>query len=724
MRVRYIAVALAAIFFLASPTAVDSCAIGPRVPVFTTRRGPADPRGEFFQGRIGVLVPSFDRLYLIAAYRYLSGRTFSNEEADAFLTPVQADAGNPYPGGLGQWAQARRIVPGTASLFISVSKSKTNGTSFFSYQNCLDDAFVRAGATLHDLADRWGAGSPEVREWLAAQDQVFSNCSGNTPTIPDEPAEGMNPSLAAHRQYQIAAAHFYAGEWEAARRGFERVARNKDSPWASIAPYLVARVSLREGMVDEKPAELEDAARRFQAIVNDPAPEQWHAASEGLLDFTNFRIRAWDLLTEDASALNGERRADDLGQSLADFEFLFAHSNDKARLATTSDLADWLLTLESGFQGGKHAVEQWRRSGRPAWLIAALLYASNDADISDLVKAARAVRTDDVSYESAVYYGIGSEIRRGRRESARSWADQVLKGRLLLSSRNRILSERLKLARDWSEFLRFAPRTPEPGVSFFDNRELLEPGKWAHGSSLFDRDATQALNSQVPLALWLNASRSRSLPTRLQVLIAQGGFVRAIVLDRLSEARAFMQRIVEMNPGLADRAHDFLSTTDDAGAHFAAIMLLLRSASLNGILWPDDWDSPVDLRRAQFVGSGLRWGFATQYQSNPSGLNLPNDFGFLSTNERKQADLEWKLLSQRAGCSATYVENEALKWSVQHPDDKRVPEALHLLVLTTFRGCRELQNDSVGKRSREAFLLLKQRYPDSPWAKMTKYWYK
>src|SRR5580704_15967881 len=131
-----------------------------------------------------------------------------------------------------------------------------------------------------------------------------------------------------------------------------------------------------------------------------------------------------------------------------------------------------------------------------------------------------------------------------------------------------------------------------------------------------------------------------------------------------------------MNPGLADRAHDFLSTTDDAGAHFAAIMLLLRSASLNGILWPDDWDSPVDLRRAQFVGSGLRWGFATQYQSNPSGLNLPNDFGFLSTNERKQADLEWKLLSQRAGCSATYVENEALKWSVQHPDDKRVPEAL------------------------------------------------
>jgi hypothetical protein len=146
----------------------------------------------------------------------------------------------------------------------------------------------------------------------------------------------------------------------------------------------------------------------------------------GFVRLTGFRIHAADRLTEYASELDGQEPTNDLGQHLGDFKLVFSHIDDKAKVAATGDLADWLLTFHSVMYNangslGNHAVERWRKSKSSAWLIAALLYASDDADIAELVNAARAVRPDDVSYESVEYYGIGAELRRGHRAPARSW---------------------------------------------------------------------------------------------------------------------------------------------------------------------------------------------------------------------------------------------------------------------------------------------------------------
>jgi TolA-binding protein len=55
-----------------------------------------------------------------------------------------------------------------------------------------------------------------------------------------------------------------------------------------------------------------------------------------------------------------------------------------------------------------------------------------------------------------------------------------------------------------------------------------------------------------------------------------------------------------------------------------------------------------------------------------------------------------------------------------HPDDPRVPEALHLAVRSTRLGCTDDQNT---KHSKAAFQLLHRNYPRSDWAAKTKYWY-
>jgi len=259
MKPRYVLALIALLFMFVWPTALDSCLIGDPVPVFMTRSGPADPRA-FLEGRIGVIVPTYRRPYLIGAYRILAGRKPSSEVVDAMLAPPSRDSGGYSLSGLSQWFEGRRSAGGaTRTTGFNWYRSKEGDGVYFSYQNCLDDAFATASSTLNQRTQTWGLGSSKLKEWLAAQDLVFDNCSGKVATIPAEPTAEMDTLQTADRQYQIAAAHFYAGQWELARRAFQRVAENHESPWRGIAPYLIGRVYLREGMVDEKPEALQSA---------------------------------------------------------------------------------------------------------------------------------------------------------------------------------------------------------------------------------------------------------------------------------------------------------------------------------------------------------------------------------------------------------------------------------------------------------------------------------
>ena len=55
-----------------------------------------------------------------------------------------------------------------------------------------------------------------------------------------------------------------------------------------------------------------------------------------------------------------------------------------------------------------------------------------------------------------------------------------------------------------------------------------------------------------------------------------------------------------------------------------------------------------------------------------------------------------------------------------HPKDPRVPEALHLAVRATRVGCTDVGSSA---ESKAAFQLLHRQYPQSEWAKNTKYYF-
>jgi hypothetical protein len=87
--------------------------------------------------------------------------------------------------------------------------------------------------------------------------------------------------------------------------------------------------------------------------------------------------------------------------------------------------------------------------------------------------------------------------------------------------------------------------------------------------------------------------------------------------------------------------------------------------------------------------------------------------------DRQRAAAEWGRL-QALPAAPTWLANQAIEFARAHPDDPGVAEALHLAVRAARYGCTD---DQSGAASQQAFDMLHRKYPNSEWARKTKFWY-
>lgn len=712
--------ATAVLAVLTLPTDLDSCSIAPPEPVFATTERPAATAAEFRAGEIGVIQPTFRRRYLVAAYRTLTGAPVSEKEA-AWMLPsastATTDSAAPAKSPDEAWAEARKGVAGlAAAAYIDSYKSAKSGGEVVYFRNCMDAAFDTARQTLAARIAKWGATSANVRDWTAAQDTVFSNCSGEKVAIPAPAPAGADPLLAADRRYQIAAAYFYACDWRKAREAFTAIAAERDSPWRNIAPYLIARTYVREASLDVKPAALAEAESRFQAIANDRARPELREASLRMVDYVRTRRDPAKRIAELGAALGQASKTDE--QTLTDYTYLLARlpggDGKDWKPAGAGDMADWIQAFESSSpSAGAYAARRWKESRSPAWLIAALALPSEPGVTAELVQAARAIRPGSPALDSAAYFGIQAEIRAHHPDAARGWADQMLARKLSNSTRNRMLALRMATARDTAEFLKFAPRTPEARLQSFDGHEedIEAPPVPTGVAPILDDDAMEAFNHQAPLALWVEAASSASLPSHVQLRVARAGFVRATVLNRGVEAKQLLQRVVQLDPKAADLAKDYLAAAGPDAARFAALMIVLRDYRFDPFLSQVLKDS-----EPENPGGRGEWGFSPAEKSDDAAKLPPT---YLSPAQRAAAEAEQKQLEETAPAAATYLAAQMVAFAQAHPDDPRVPESLYRAVRATRFGSKD---DNTGKYSRQAFDILHRRFPKSEWTAKTPYW--
>jgi hypothetical protein len=665
---------LVVFLLLAVPLELPAC--GPFFPeaLFALKLQPERAEAEFLRGQLGVVLPTYARFYLVLAYRYFTGAGLNDGERKALtpppaVTPDTFDDHKPAA-----WLEARNRVPGVKPMeSIDPFHNSREPNTYESFLNCGDDAFRTAVRTLADRIRQFGAASAEVKEWVAAQDAVFTNCSSG----PSVPAPTAKPKLRADRAYQIAAAKFYAGQFDAAHADFESIAQDAQSPWRESAPYLAARCAIRAGR-------LNDAAAELKRIAADPALAHWHAPAERLLEYVSAKTDPDGRVRNLGLKLVRTGSEDSIAHELTDYRFLMDKAT--AQSAHTDDLTDWIVT----FQGGdrNHALEMWRAHRSIPWLVAALEYTNaSDRDAAELVDAARAVKPDSPAYLTVRFHAV----RLMPADAARSALDELLKLQAPTSARNLFRAQRMRLATSLQEFLRYAPRTL---VGETDVEERPDPKT----DRYLDSDAAAIFNRQLPLALLKQAAASPQRPPNVRGELATVVYVRSVMMQPQPRFDDIYR--IQKSPGMREHVNsgfqrsEGMAQIDDYRDNWWCAIKEQSPAA------PADGDEPPTMLKEVYRGSA------------PEAT-------FLSPAEREQARQEATELSA-VPTGPNWLAAQAAQWAEKIPSDPRVPEALHLAVRATRFGCTD---KNTGEFSKRAFDLLRQRYPKSPWTAQTRYWY-
>ncbi len=725
--------------------------------IFTFTVHPEYPLEKFARGELGVIQPSYARSYLFVAYRYLNGTGFNPQEQKSLVelwherlefTWPEYDEQWPKP-----WLEARQKVQGVGPApKLSVDRHREKPNEYETYVNCQKDAFETAAATLEARIRQLGADSPGIKNWVDAQDLVFANCSEGQ-HIPAE-APDLPPLLRADRAYQIAAANFYAGNFDQAQRLFAAISSDNSSPWRETAAYLVARTLIRKaslGPQEGKDSALNQAEGQLNKILKDQKLASSHQAAARLLNLVRVRLHPEDKLHELAHSLLQMDQNEKLKQDVWDYTILldgFIGDDTKKEIPKSlmkDDLTDWILTIQSPNKNSlDHAIVKWQDHHSAAWLVAALAKVdAHHANIAELVTAGAKISPDSPAFPSVVFQTIRLANESGKVDQARARLDDILakyKSHLPASTINLFLSLRMTLATDLKEFLSFAQRLPA-GFSWNDDgreipaeaSEVGEDIKGLQGQKLFDVDGAEILNKKMPLAILREAAMSDVLPTVLRRDVAQAAWIRAVILDDSRTARELMPTLNRLIPEMRPFLEDYAQAQAPNAAKFSALYAWLKFPGIEPIV-----DTGVGRRTPLNQQDSFRDNWWCSVAITPESGNQPEadaserttappitakgeaNLSFLPDAEKATGAKEYARLVA-IGAAPNYLCREVIAWAVKHPIDQRVPEALHLAVKATRYGCTDKET---GRWSKAAYDLLHKRYPTSPWTKKTPYWFK
>jgi hypothetical protein len=735
------------------PRSTEACGPFFTDALFVYSRHPDFPLEKFAGGMIGVVEPSWARSYLVVAYRSLSGNGLSGNEVAGMKSlweeRLSLSGGVAVDEGVNKWKEVRGKVPGIAAAAeVNAFRNREKPNEYESYLNCQSDAFETAISTLNDRIAKFGADSSQVRDWIAAQDTVFSNCSAGR-QIPEAAAANQDALSRADRTYQIAAANFYSGGFDEAKQQFDAIAKDSSSPWRDKAPYLAARAMLRKGSFAEKEADrvppLTDAESRLNVILKDKSLSSTHAAATRLLNLVRLRLRPEGKLHELAHLIAKKDSAPEFKQTVWDYTVLLdgfvTDNNDVSKVQIApevreDELTDWILTFEDDpTRAATHAFDQWQKTHSLPWLVAALTTAKGQQpNMASLLTAAAQVDHQSSAFPSAAFQRVRLLIEMKRGDEARTELDKILandRAHLPASSLNRLLSQRTALARNLEEFLQSAQRKPAGWSDDNDGREIPDDesstNEFTKGASLFfDVDAANAFNKAMPINTLKDAARSKTLPPNLRRDVAQAAFMRAALLDDREAAIQVAPILQESYPELKEFLGAYQRATTPEARKFATGFMALKfpglrpyvSAGIGRTTELKEIDSYRDNYWCTEPPASDRGAPSDDAEDKPKPKPIPPPEFLLASRSlatKQIADLE------ALGTGPNFLCQMAIAWTEKNPADPRSPEALHLAVRSTRYGCTDKET---GRWSKTAFDLLHQRYPNTVWAKNTKYWFK
>lgn len=746
-RMRILALFLS-LAMLLGPSAAFPC--GPMFPaaVFSLTSRPDGPYQNFLRGDLGVLQPGFRSYDLVPAYRYLTGIGLNQEEQRALL-------GEPYGNaGAGQeedwvqnWLDARNQVNdaeappqigwhsrGSSSIYRTETK---NG--YYSYLNCGEDAFKTAIKTLNERVRMFGKQGPEITDWVKAQDMVFSNCSKGR-SIPDPAVPGNNPLLKADREYQIAAANFYSGDFDQSEKLFNEISQDKTSQWSTIAPYLAARslvrnANMKAGFQKVEMSLMSRAESVLQSILQNSSVSRYHKPAQDLLGYVTTRLRPAERLHEIALLLSKKDAGPRLMEYLQDFRYMLMNTNPETQKAAMEldDLTDWVLTFQNQRPDPLgRAIERWEKTRSQAWLIAVIskMPAGHPKQQQVQTEADKLFPTAP-GYQTAVYHSIRLLVDSGKQDVAKKRLDALLaenNRRFSGSGRNLLLGIRMGISAGLDEFLQYAQRVPaavgygyETELEYTDEKVEQEYA----GQKMLDRDSVGIVNGYLPLNMLADIASRPVLAYKVRRDIAFAAWLRAVLLDNEQYVKNSNAVLSAVAPEMQEQLAGYVDAATKQESRFIASYITLKNPGIKPFISPGiGRTTPLDkidnFRNNWWCALGDEMS-AVRGKRGPEGKsgNSAAYPVFLTKKQVQETEREIEAL-QKVESAPNYLAEIVLPWAETNPDDPRVPEALHLLVKATRYGCTDTKTSAYSKA---AFRLLHKRYPNNKWTKETPYYY-
>ncbi len=729
---------------LAPAPAANAC--GPYFPerLLVNERSP-DDQAAFLGGKVEIFERRYRPLWRIAAWRALSGKPLTAAEQKAFVPlPWSGE-----PSAMEVWNRARGEA-GLASRWfstdkwLSVERKAEDGQPYsqtFGFENCSDDALRTAAETLRARLATYGNGSPQVADWIANQEAVFSNCGERGGALPVELGSWAPAALRADRAYQFAAAYFYRGDFDQAAERFLAISRDSESTWRDLSLYLAARSFARKAVLSEPlglpidRAAADEAKRLARQVLNDKSRSRWHSAASELIEMLDSKLDPQQRFRDLSAALakprtgSAEEMTEQVRDDLADFLYLRDFGGKSGGTSgEDTELAEWIdvvwsassdevvggqssdpsadLTADSASEtaadaAASLALERWRKRKTAVWLVAALALAKPQSEgASELMAAAEKLDAKSPAYWTANYHRLRLGLALWEPTKARAELDQALsrtKG-LGPSALARLRSLRFAAAENLSECLAFGtgPLVYEYGG---DQREIV-----------FTSAAYALLNGPLPLARLVEVAENPTTEPRQRREVAALAWTRAVLFGRDVD-RPFAQRAAAVLAPEIPAVRDW-STSKSSLRSLEALRALLRSPGFDLHLTEEPMRTSV---LSEIDSLRQNW-WCQAYQGEVPPISWPR---WLATTDRDARTAELELLSEiEAG--PTYLGRWALKAVEENPKHPAAAEVLHLVVRATRYGCTDEHNGEISKR---AFELLHRRYGASEWAKKTPYWF-
>lgn len=231
---------------------------------------------------------------------------------------------------------------------------------------------------------------------------------------------------------------------------------------------------------------------------------------------------------------------------------------------------------------------------------------------------------------------------------------------------------------------------------------------------MFDDEAIDVFNQHFPTASLVEVMHSPALPDYMRERFAIAIWSRAFLVNDAATIDKMTPELAKYRPDLAPALAKVTAAKTPIAREYALLYFVLKTPLLSPYIetglgkdnneqeqWSSDdwWCEPYD----------------TEYDdatNEERPRRLPPRPAFLTTAQSRTAQAERKRLRE-TGDAPKYLAGKVLAWAKAAPADRRIPEALYIMIEAngwTKYGCgnnEELRDEMAA--------LLKRRYPTSEW---------